>query len=67
MRNLVFFQQKQLDKILYFAANNPQTFTGMVKEPVRAVKARTEKLFEFDFRVVGKPVESNSCFLPERI
>ncbi|MEJ7692099.1 M2 family metallopeptidase [Daejeonella sp.] len=52
-------QEKQLDKILYFAANNPQTVADVVKERIKAENAQTEKLFGFDFQVDGKSVSAN--------
>ncbi len=52
-------QEKQLDKILYFAANNPQTVSDVVKERIKAENAQTEKLFGFDFKVDGKSVSAN--------
>ncbi|MES3017321.1 MAG: M2 family metallopeptidase [Bacteroidota bacterium] len=52
-------QEKQLDKILYFAANNPQTVSDVVKKRIKAENAQTEKLFGFDFKVDGKSVSAN--------
>jgi peptidyl-dipeptidase A len=52
-------QEKQLDKILYAAANNPQTVAGVVKERIKAENAQTEKLFGFDFKVDGKSISAN--------
>ena len=52
-------QQKQLEKILYIAANNPQTVAGIVKERIKAENAQTEKLFGFDFKIDGKSVTAN--------
>ncbi len=52
-------QAKQLEKILYFAANNPQTVSDIVKERIKAENAQTEKLFGFNFKVDGKPVSTN--------
>lgn len=52
-------QAKQLDKILYFAANNPQTVADIVKERIKAENAQTEKLFGFDFKVDGKSLSAN--------
>lgn len=52
-------QAKQLDKILYFAANNPQTISDLVKERIKAENAQTEKLFGFDFKVDGKSLSTN--------
>lgn len=52
-------QERQLDKILYIAANNPQTVADVVKERIRAENAQTEKLFGFDFKVDGRSVSAN--------
>ncbi|SKB73286.1 M2 family metallopeptidase [Daejeonella lutea] len=57
--SLSALQEKQLDKILYFAANNPQTVSNIVKERIKAENAQTEKLFGFDFKVDGKSVSAN--------
>lgn len=57
--NLSELQAKQLDKILYLAANNPQTVSDIVKERIKAENAQTEKLFGFDFKVDGKTVSAN--------
>ena len=57
--NLSELQAKQLDKILYFAANNPQTIANVVKERIKAENAQTEKLFGFDFTVNGKSISAN--------
>ncbi|WP_276346023.1 M2 family metallopeptidase [Daejeonella sp. JGW-45] len=52
-------QEKQLDKILYYAANNPQTVAGLVKARIKAENSQTEKLFGFDFKVDGRSVTAN--------
>jgi peptidyl-dipeptidase A len=52
-------QEKQLDKILYYAANNPQTIAAVVKARIKAENAQTEKLFGFDFKIDGKSVTAN--------
>lgn len=52
-------QEKQLEKILYLAADNPQTVADLVKERISAENAQTEKLFGFDFKVDGKSVSAN--------
>jgi peptidyl-dipeptidase A len=57
--SLSALQEKQLDKIVYFAANNPQTVAGIVKERIKAENAQTEKLFGFDFKVDGRSVSAN--------
>lgn len=52
-------QEKQLDKILYIAANNPQTVAAVVKDRIKAENAQTEKLFGFDFKVDGRSISAN--------
>ncbi|MCZ6793923.1 MAG: M2 family metallopeptidase [Planctomycetota bacterium] len=52
-------QARQLETILYEAANNPQTVSGVVKERIRAEAEQTEKLFGFDFQIAGKSVSTN--------
>ncbi|RMH97548.1 MAG: peptidase, partial [Calditrichaeota bacterium] len=52
-------QVKQLEVILYEAANNPQTVAELVKERIKAETEQTEKLFGFDFRIGGKSVSTN--------
>ncbi len=56
---LTALQMKQLNKILYLAADNPQTVPELVKERIAAETAQTEKLFGFDFKIDGKPVSAN--------
>ena len=57
--SLTDLQVKQLNKILYAAANNPQTVSGLVKERIKAENAQTEKLFGYDFKIDGKSVSAN--------
>jgi peptidyl-dipeptidase A len=52
-------QVKQLEAILYAAANNPATVSDIVKERIKAETAQNEKLFGFDFRIDGKSVSTN--------
>ncbi len=52
-------QVKQLEAILYAAANNPATVSNIVKERIKAETAQTEKLFGFDFQIDGKSVSTN--------
>ncbi|MFD2824307.1 M2 family metallopeptidase [Lacinutrix iliipiscaria] len=47
-------QVRQLNTILYGAANNPQTVSELVKERIAAENAQNETLFGFDFKVDGK-------------
>lgn len=52
-------QVKQLQMILYKAADKPQTVAEVVKARIAAEAAQTEKLFGFTFQIAGKPVTTN--------
>ncbi len=52
-------QVKQLETILYAAANNPQIVPELVKQRIAAETKQTEKLFGFDFKIAGKSVSTN--------
>ncbi len=52
-------QVKQLEVILFAAANNPQTVEDVVKQRIKAETEQTEKLFGFEFKIDGKPVSTN--------
>jgi peptidyl-dipeptidase A len=52
-------QVKQLEAILYKAADNPETVRDLVAERIKAETAQTEKLFGFDFKIDGKSVSAN--------
>ena len=52
-------QIKQLEVMLYNAANNPQSVPELVKERIAAEAAQTEKLFGFDFKLNGKSISTN--------
>ncbi len=56
---LTDLQQKQLEAILYTAANNPQTVESLVNARIKAETEQTEKLFGFDFQLDGKSVTTN--------
>ncbi len=56
---LTALQVKQLKKMLYLAANNPQTVPELVKERIKAETEQNEKLFGFDFKVDGRSVTTN--------
>lgn len=49
-------QVRQLEKVLYAAADNPQTIPDLVKERIKAETAQTETLFGFDFKIGEKSV-----------
>jgi len=52
-------QVRQLEKILYRAANNPQTVPELVERRIVAESAQVQKLFGFDFQIDGKSVSAN--------
>jgi len=49
-------QVRQLNSILYKAANNPEVVSDLVSERITAENAQNEKLFGFDFKIDGKSV-----------
>lgn len=58
-KDLTELQIKQLEKIIYLAANNPQSAEKEVKERIKAESAQVEKLFGYDFKIDGKSVTAN--------
>ncbi len=52
-------QVLQLEKVLYNAADAPQTIPAVVKERIAAETAQTEKLFGFSFKIAGHPVTTS--------
>ena len=56
---LLPLQVKQLDAILYNAADKPAIVPELVKERIVAEAAQTEKLFGFDFQLNGESVSTN--------
>jgi peptidyl-dipeptidase A len=52
-------QVKQLQTILYNAANNPATVEDLVNERIKAEAQQTELLFGYDFKVDNKSVSTN--------
>ncbi len=52
-------QVLQLEKVLYRAANNPQTVPDLVKRRISLEAAQVEKLFGFTFQVGGEPISAN--------
>jgi len=53
-------QVKQLQYILYNAANNPQTVADLVKKRIKAENDQTQKLYGFQYTVDGKKVSTNN-------
>jgi peptidyl-dipeptidase A len=56
--DLDIIQVRQLNTILYDAANNPETVSELVSERITAENAQNEALFGFDFQVHGKSVST---------
>jgi peptidyl-dipeptidase A len=52
-------QVRQLEAILFLAANNPQTVPELVNERIAAEAKQTENLFGFDFELDGESVSTN--------
>ncbi|MFD2161417.1 M2 family metallopeptidase [Paradesertivirga mongoliensis] len=57
--DLTELQVKQLKKIIYIAADNPETVSDLVKQRIKAENAQTEKLFGFTFKIDNKEVSTN--------
>lgn len=51
-------QVKQLESILYAAANNPQTVPELVKKRIEAEAKQTSKLYGFSFKLDGEEVST---------
>jgi len=56
---LTDLQVRQLEKVLYNAANNPATVADLVQQRIAAETAQVEKLFGYDFKIDGKSVSAN--------
>ena len=52
-------QIKQLEMILFLAANNPATVDSLVKQRIKAETAQTETLFGFPYKMNGKKLTTN--------
>ncbi|MBS1690233.1 MAG: M2 family metallopeptidase, partial [Bacteroidetes bacterium] len=57
---LTEIQVKQLQYILYNAANNPQTVADLVKKRIKAENDQTQKLYGFQYTTDGKKVSTNN-------
>jgi peptidyl-dipeptidase A len=53
-------QVRQLEAVLYAAANNPQTVPELVKQRIAAEAIQNEQLFGFDFQINGESVTTNA-------
>ncbi len=56
---LTSLQKKQLEFILYTAANNPQTIPAIVKQRIKAENEQTQKLYGHRYHMEGKDVTVN--------
>lgn len=52
-------QLKQIEIILFKAANYPSTVDALVKDRIKAETAQTEKLFGFQYKIGNKKVSTN--------
>ncbi len=56
---LTDLQARQLDAILYAAAQNPQTVPDLVRERIAAEAAQNDALFGYTFMLDGEPITPN--------
>jgi peptidyl-dipeptidase A len=56
---LTDIQVKQLEQILYAAANNPQTVAELVKQRIKAENDQTKQLYGYQYLLNGKKVTTN--------
>lgn len=56
---LTDIQVKQLEGILYSAANNPATVADLVKERIKAENDQVEKLYGYQYMLDGNKVSTN--------
>jgi peptidyl-dipeptidase A len=56
---LTELQIRQLQRVLYLAANNPETVNEIVKEKIKADTRQTELLYGFDFKLNGRSITTN--------
>ena len=56
---LTDLQLRQLTRILYLAASNPETASELVKEKIKAGTKQTEILYGFDFKLDRKSISTN--------
>ena len=57
--SLTPLQQKQMEAVLYAAANNPQTIAEIVKKRIKAENEQTQALYGFQYMLNGKKVSTN--------
>ena len=59
-KDLATIEVKQLKKIIFLAAGNPESVESIVKERIKAETAQTEKLYGFKYLMDGKEVTPNN-------
>lgn len=57
--DLTEIQRKQIELILYYAANNPQTIGDIVKQRIKAENGQTQKLYGYQYTLNGAKVSTN--------
>jgi peptidyl-dipeptidase A len=57
--NLKPLENRQLERMLYLAADNPQTVPDLVRERIKVETEEVEKLYGFDYKIDGKSVSTN--------
>src|SRR6187455_465410 len=55
-KDLTPLQMKQLQKILFLAAGNPESVEEVVKDLIKSGTAQTEKMYGYTFEIDGKEV-----------
>src|SRR5687768_3606274 len=55
-KDLTQLQVKQLRKILFLAAGNPESVEDVVKDLIKSGTAQTEKMYGYKFQIEGKEV-----------
>jgi len=50
---------RELDYVLYEAANNPQSVSDLVKKRIKVETETVEKLYGYDYQIDGKSVSTN--------
>lgn len=58
-KDITPIQRKQLELILYMAANNPQTVADLVKQRIKAENDQTRQLYGYQYMLAGKKVSTN--------
>lgn len=56
---LTDIQRKEIELILYYAANNPQTIPDIVKQRIKAENEQTQQLYGFQYQIGDKKVSTN--------